>query len=98
MKHLDGPFTRNVLPYFLRKFFKKIKVPSAAIVISALRTHARVFCLSIFSFALGQLMPWLAVYHLLLAFHVFDISSRTMSWIELNLSGRHCGNMEIQNC
>ena len=33
-----------------------------------------------------------------LAFHIFDISSRTVSWIELKLSGRHCGNMEIQNC
>ena len=32
-----------------------------------------------------------------LAFHIFDIS-RTISWIELKLSGRHCGNMEIQNC
>ena len=32
-----------------------------------------------------------------LAFHIFDISSRTISWIELKLKGRHCGNMEIQN-
>ena len=33
----------------------------------------------------------------LLAFHIFDIS-RTKSWIELKLSGRHCANIEIQNC
>ena len=33
-----------------------------------------------------------------LAFHVFNISSRTISWIELKLSRRHCSNMEIQNC
>ena len=33
-----------------------------------------------------------------LAFHIFDISSRTLSWIELKLSGRHCGNIVIQNC
>ena len=26
-----------------------------------------------------------------LAFHSFDISSRTISWIELKLSRRHCG-------
>ena len=32
-----------------------------------------------------------------LAFHFFDISSRTISWIVLKLNGRHCGNMEIQN-
>ena len=38
------------------------------------------------------------VIHLSLPFHIFDISSRTISWIELKLSGRHCGNMEIQNC
>ena len=31
-----------------------------------------------------------------LAFHIFDISSRTISWIKLKLSRRHCGNMEIQ--
>ena len=34
----------------------------------------------------------------LLTFHIFDISSRAISWIELKLSGSHCGNMEIQNC
>ena len=33
-----------------------------------------------------------------LAFHIFNISSRTISWIEPKLSGRHCGNMESQNC
>ena len=42
-----------------------------------------------------------------LAFHIFDISSRFISWIELKLSvcvwgvgggGGHCGNTEIQNC
>ena len=33
-----------------------------------------------------------------LAFHIFHISSRTISWIELKLSWRHCDNMEIQNC
>ena len=49
----------------------------------------------------GQLMQWPVVHHpsvrLPLAFHIFDIS-RTISWIELKLSRRHCGNMEIQNC
>ena len=33
-----------------------------------------------------------------LTFHVFDISSWAVSQIEVKLSGRHCGNMEIQNC
>ena len=33
-----------------------------------------------------------------LTFHVFDISSWTVSWIEVKLSGRLCGNMEIHNC
>ena len=52
---------------------------------------------------LGQAMPWPVVRHPsvvspLLAFHIFDISSRSISWIELKLSGWHCGNMEIQNC
>ena len=42
-------------------------------------------------------MPWSVVRFPSLAFHIFDISSRTISWIELKLSGRHCGNMEIQN-
>ena len=28
-----------------------------------------------------------------LAFYFFDISSRIISWIELKLSGRHCGNI-----
>ena len=31
--------------------------------------------------------------HPALAFSIFDISSRTISWIELKLSVRHCGNM-----
>ena len=39
-----------------------------------------------------------SVRHQSLAFHIFDISSRTISWIEMKLSGRHCDNMEIQNC
>ena len=30
-----------------------------------------------------------------LAFHIFDISSRTISWVKLKLRGKHCGNMEI---
>ena len=33
-----------------------------------------------------------------LAFPIFDISPRTINWIELKLSGRHCGDMEVQNC
>ena len=40
----------------------------------------------------------LSVCRPLLAFHILKISSRTISWIELKHSGRHCGNMEIQNC
>ena len=32
-----------------------------------------------------------------LAFHIFDISSRIVSRIELKLGGRYCGYMEIQN-
>ena len=49
-------------------------------------------------------MPWsvvrcpLSVVPRSLAFHFFDISSRTISWIELKLRGCHCGNMKIQNC
>ena len=43
-------------------------------------------------------MPWPVVSRPSLAFHIFDVSSRTISWIELKLSGRHCGDMEIQNC
>ena len=47
-----------------------------------------------------ELMPWPVVccpVRPLLAFHIFDISSGTISWIELKLSGRHYGNMEFQN-
>ena len=49
-------------------------------------------------YLLGQLMPWLVVGRPYvvspsLAFHIFDIFSRTISWIELKLSGRHYGNM-----
>ena len=40
----------------------------------------------------------LSVIRPLLAFHIFYISSRTISWIELKLSWRHYGNMVIQNC
>ena len=39
-----------------------------------------------------------SVRHPALAFHIFNISSRTISWIELKLNGRHCDNMEIPNC
>ena len=39
-----------------------------------------------------------SVRHPLLAFHICDISSRTISWIEQKLSERHCGDIEIQNC
>ena len=39
----------------------------------------------------------LSVRHPSLAFHIFDIPSRTIDWIELKLSWMHCGNMEIQN-
>ena len=45
----------------------------------------------------GQLMPW-PVVRPSLAFHIFDISSRIISWIELKLNGMYCGNMEIQHC
>ena len=37
-------------------------------------------------------MPWAVVRRPSLAFHIFEISSRTLSWIELKLSGRHCGS------
>ena len=40
----------------------------------------------------------MSVTHLSLTFHIFYISSRAVSWIELKLSERHFGNMEIQNC
>ena len=43
-------------------------------------------------------MPRPVVRRKSLAFRIFDISSRTISLIELKLSGKHCGNMEIQNC
>ena len=36
-----------------------------------------------------------SVVRLLLAFHIFDISSRSVHWIELKLNGRHGCNMEI---
>ena len=47
-------------------------------------------------------MPWPVVrrpsfVRLSLAFHIFDISFRLVSPIELKLGGRHCGNMESQN-
>ena len=44
----------------------------------------------------GQLMPWPVVRRPSLAFLIFNISI-TISWKWLKLSGRHCGNMEIQN-
>ena len=31
-----------------------------------------------------------------LAFHIFDISSRTISWIEVKLSRRHCSNINSE--
>ena len=54
--------------------------------------------------ASGQLMPWSVVCRASVAcrpsfaFHIFDISSRHVSQIELKLSGQHCDYMEIQNC
>ena len=43
-----------------------------------------------------QSMSWSVVRRPSLAFHIFDISSRTISCIDLKLSWRHRGNMEIQ--
>ena len=63
----------------------------------AIYMYKIVYLLS-WSFAPDQLMQWPVVCRPSLAFHIFDISSRTISWIELKLSRRHCGNMEIQNC
>ena len=34
----------------------------------------------------------------LLAFHIFNISSQTISWVELKLSEQHFGSMESQSC
>ena len=57
-----------------------------------------VFLLTHLELCSRSAMPWPVVRRPLLAFHTFDISSRTISWIELKHSGTHCGNMEIQNC
>ena len=62
-----------------------ISSPGALLQVS----YAKACCLS-------SVSP--SVVRLLLAFHIFDISSRSVHWIELKLNGRHCCNMEIQNC
>ena len=47
-------------------------------------------------------MPWPVVrcpsLVSLSTFHIFDISFRIQSRIELKLGGRHWGYMEIENC
>ena len=59
--------------------------------------HVELCCRSAYAMACCPLSVRLS-FSQSLALHIFDVSSRTISWIELKLSGRHCGNMEIQNC
>ena len=44
----------------------------------------------------GQLMQWPVIRRpSVVSFHIFDNSSRTISWIEKKLSRRHCGDLEL---
>ena len=81
------PESAWVLTHFLREQYalKKIIFKILCLCLLAHLEH----------FAPAQLMPWSVVHSpSSLAFHIFDISSRTISWFGLKLSGRQHGDLE----
>ena len=81
-----------------KKKKKKKKKKSHVVICSKIYDKQNSDIFSISSPAPGQPMPCLLyVVRPYLTFHIFDISSRIVSWIELKLGGRNWGYMEIQN-